>query len=535
MVQFKQLKFGAEARNALLAGIDKLADAVAATLGPQGNNVVYQPRKRNPRITKDGVTVAREIRLPDPFEDMGAQIVREVAAKTVQEAGDGTTTATVLARAIFKGGLAAIEAEAKPADLKRGIEAAVAAALTEIGKQRVEIDPKDLEALKRVAMVSTNGDEEIASMVADAMHMVGVDGVVTVQEGTGHASTLETVRGLRLNSGYLSPHFVTDSEHMVAEMVAARLLVTDCKLANAHQLMPVVKAVAEKGQPLLVVAGEVMEQALALLVVNKLKGAQQFAAIRAPFLGERRKDLLLDLCALTGATFVTAEAALRPENVTEAALGTVEQVKIEREQTTLIGLQTGPEVEARTAHARAALESADNEDEKNFQRARLAGLVGGIGVIRVGGQSDLEVKEKKDRLDDALHAVHAAMQEGIVAGGGMALMRAAHALDLMDPPLAYLKGWNIIEVALQQPLKTILANAGEPEDKITFKHLHDKDFRGWNAATGEYVDDMVAAGIIDPAKVTRVALQNAASVAGLLLTTQVVIADLPDEQPKIEF
>lgn len=537
-MQAKQLKFGPDARNALMKGIDTLADAVAATLGPKGQNVVYQPKKRNPRITKDGVTVAREIRLPDPFEDMGAQIVREVAARTVQEAGDGTTTATVLARAIFKGGLAAIEAGAKPADLKRGIEAAVEAAVAEIAKQRVLIDPKDREALKRVALVSTNGDDGIAEMVADAMHMVGVDGVVTVQEGTGRTSTLETVRGLRLNSGYLSPYFVTDSENMVAEMIQARVLVTDCKLANAHQLMPVVKAVAEKGQPLLVVAGEVTEQALALLVVNKTKGGQQFAAIRAPFLGERRKDLLLDLCALTGATFITADAALRPENVTEAALGLIEHVKLEREQTTLIGVQSSPAVDERVAHARAALENADNEDEKSFQRARLAGLAGGIGVIRVGGQSDLEVKEKKDRLDDALHAVHAAMQEGIVAGGGMALLLAARGISAADycgPKGDERIGAGIVMQALEQPLRTMAENAGMIGDEVVGK-IDLKSLKGgWNVATGEYLDDMIAAGIIDPAKVTRVALQNAASVAGLLLTTQVVIADLPDETPKIEF
>lgn len=519
--QAKQLKFGAEARAALLAGINKLADAVAATLGPQGQNVVFQPRKRNPRITKDGVTVAKEIRLPDPFEDMGAQIVREVAAKTVAEAGDGTTTATVLARAIFAGGLKAIDAGAKPAELKRGIDAAVKAALECLDAQRVTIDIKDVAMLRKVALISTNGDETMAEMVADAMALVGLDGVVTVQEGQGPQSTLETVRGMRFYSSYLSPYFVTDPEKMLVEHKNIRVLVTDAKLARADQLMPVVQACAAKGEALLVVAGEVQDQALALLVVNKLNRERPMplVAIRAPYLGERRKDLLMDLAALTGATFVSGGAALRPENVSEEVLGTAEAVKIDRDETTIIGLQVNTYVEARIAHARAAIEAAETEDERQFQRSRLAGLAGGIGVIRVGGQSELEVKEKKDRLDDALHAVRAAMEEGIVSGGGVALAQAA--MSITGKGLA---GADVVYTALCEPFRMICKNSGF-EGMIEL----DKPGKGWNASTGEVVDDMIAAGIIDPAKVTRVALTNAASVAGLLLTTQVVIADVPEE------
>lgn len=504
----KQIKRGSEARQALLRGIEQLAWSVGATLGPQGQNVVFQPRKRNPRITKDGVTVAREIRLPDPFEDMGAQIVREVAARTVQEAGDGTTTATVLAHAIFAGGLEAIEKGAKPADLKRGIEAAVAAAVVEIGKQAQQIDVTDKAALKRVALVSTNGDEVMAEMVADAMHLVGVDGVVAVQEGTGRTSTLETVRGTRLNSGYLSPYFVTDEEHMVVELKDLRVLVTDAKLASTHQLMPVLQAMAKAGEPLLVIAGEVQDQALATLVVNKTKGGMQLAAVRAPFLGERRKDLLKDVAAMTGATLVTGEVAVRPENVNPEMLGRLESVKITHDETTLIALPLGEKVnadlQARVAHARHAIEEADNDDERQFQRGRLAGLTSGVGVIRVGGQSELEVKEKKDRLDDALHAVRAAMQEGVVEGGGMALVKVGEALSRAQ--FDRNEGGRLLIRALGEPRLTLRRNAG--------------------IEAGEKMD--VPADVVDPAKVTRVALQNAASVAALLLTTEVVIADIPE-------
>lgn len=519
--QAKQLKFGKDARASLLAGINKLADAVAATLGPRGQNVVFQPRKRNPRITKDGVTVAKEIRLPDIFEDMGAQLVREVAARTVAEAGDGTTTATVLARAIFAGALAALEEGAKGADLKRTIEAEVMIALSELENLRQHIDIDNKEMLHKVALISTNGDPVLAEMVADAMAMVGLDGVVTVQEGTSHVSTLETVRGMRFGSSYLSPYFVTDAEKMVVEMHNVRVLVTDAKLARADQLMPVVQECAAKGEQLLVVGGEVQDQALALLVVNKVQGNRGFCAIRAPFLGERRKDVLQDLAALTGATFVTGAVAVRPENVKPDVLGVAESVRITRDEVTIIGpsVNEGSVLEGRIAHAKAAIEGADNDDERQFQRARLAGLAGGIGVIRVGGQSELELKEKKDRLDDALHAVRAAMEEGIVPGGGMALLRVAAELAP-----------GVVQTSLLAPFQQICTNAGEDSDAVV--QQLEEDGGGWNAATGAFEPDMIAAGIIDPFKVTRVALQNAASVAGLLLTTQVVIADVPEEEAK---
>lgn len=516
--QAKELKFGKEARAALLVGINKLANAVAATLGPKGQNVVFQPRKRNPRITKDGVTVAREIRLPDIFEDMGAQIVREVAARTVAEAGDGTTTATVLARAIFAGGLLAIDGGAKPSELKRGIEEAVEIALAELVKQRVDIDITDKEMLQKVAMISTNGDAQLAEMVADAMVMVGLDGVVTVQEGTGRNSTLETVRGTRFGSSYLSPYFVTDAEKMVVEMKNVRVLVTDAKLARADQLLPMLQHLTATGEAMLVIGGEVQDQALALLVVNKVQGNRPLCAIRAPFLGERRKDVLQDLAALTGATLLTGN--LRGDAVKPEMLGWAENVRIDRDETTLIGASTneGSVLETRIAHAKAAIEGADNDDEKQFQRARLAGLAGGIGVIRVGGQTELEVKEKKDRLDDALHAVRAAMEEGIVPGGGMALL---HVSTVVTNP--------IVKDALCAPFRQICENGGDDAEMI-MKQLTELG-NGWNAATGKIEVDMVEQGIIDPFKVTRVALQNAASVAGLLLTTQVVIADVPEEEP----
>jgi chaperonin GroEL len=545
----KQLKFGIEARHKLLAGVTQLADAVAATLGPKGQNVVFKPRKGAPRITKDGVTVAREIVLDDPFEDMGAQLVREVASRTVQEAGDGTTTATVLAQAIYSEGLKLVAAGLKATDLKRGIDAATLEATTALANMASPIDGRD--DLMRVAMISTNGDYGLSNLVADAMNTVGKDGVVTVTEATGHDSHLETVRGIRFWSGYLSPYFCTDLEHMMVELSDCLVLVSDCKIADASQLMAVVKHAAALTKPLLIIGGEVQDQALALLVVNKIKQGMPLCAVRAPLLGERRKDVLKDICALTGAKLATAEAALRPEMVTPDMLGHIEHLRITRDETTIIngtqstqpecsvekgGQGDNPAVQARIAHAQAARDSADNDDEKQFQKARIAGLAGGIGVIRVGGPTEVEVKERKDRLEDALAATRAAQEEGIVPGGGVALVKAAQQVRTnmpSDGDYDELQGWGIVTGAMCQPLGRIAANAGENAEMVirdVIAELKINAAAGWDASAGEMAASMVDRGIIDPAKVVLAALRNAASVAGLMLTTQVVIADNPEKE-----
>ncbi|WP_276121176.1 MULTISPECIES: chaperonin GroEL [Pararhizobium] len=525
----KQIKFGRDAREKLLRGVDILADAVKVTLGPKGRNVIIDKSYGAPRITKDGVTVAKEIEIEDKFENMGAQMVREVASKTNDIAGDGTTTATVLAQAIVREGTKAVAAGMNPMDLKRGIDLAV----TEVVKGLVAKAKKisTSEEVAQVGTISANGETEIGQYIADAMQKVGNEGVITVEEAKTAETELEVVEGMQFDRGYLSPYFVTNPEKMVAELEDAYVLLHEKKLSNLQALLPVLEAVVQTGKPLLIISEDVEGEALATLVVNKLRGGLKIAAVKAPGFGDRRKAMLEDIAVLTAGQVVSEDIGIKLENVTLDMLGRVKKVTITKENTILVdGAGQKAEIDGRVAQIRAQIEETTSDYDKEKLQERLAKLSGGVAVIRVGGATEIEVKEKKDRIDDALNATRAAVEEGIVPGGGTALLRASIVLDLKGENDDQTAGINIVRKALQSLVRQIAENAGDEGSIIVGKILEsDTDNYGYNAQTGEF-GDMITMGIVDPVKVVRTALQNAASVASLLITTEAMIAELPKKE-----
>jgi chaperonin GroEL len=523
----KDLKFGTDARAKMLNGVNTLANAVKATLGPKGRNVVLDKSFGAPRVTKDGVSVAKEITLADKFENMGAQMVREVASKTVDVAGDGTTTATVLAQAIVAEGCKAVAAGMNPMDLKRGIDKAVDEVVKALDAIKHDVKKGDIA---KVATISANGDASIGEDIAKAMDVVGQEGVITVEEAKGTESSLETVKGMQFDRGYLSPYFITNAEKMHAEMKEALILITDRKISSLEQILPILEPIAQGGRELLIIAEDVEGQALATLVVNRLRGGLKVAAVKAPGFGDRRKAMLEDIAALTGGTVISEETGMTLENVQLGHLGKAGTVTITKDHTTIVeGKGDKAAVEARVSQIRQQMEETTSDYDREKLQERLAKLVGGVAVIKVGGATEVEVKEKKDRIDDALAATRAAVEEGVVAGGGVALIRCMSALDGLKVTNADQQvGVDIIRRALTSPLHTIATNAGEVGAVVVNRVAAAKGDMGYNAATGEYDVDMVKAGILDPKKVVRVALQNAASVAGLMITTEVMITDLPE-------
>ncbi len=523
----KDVRFGQEARDRMLRGVDILADAVKVTLGPKGRNVVLDKSFGAPRITKDGVTVAKEIELEDKFENMGAQMVREVASKTNDIAGDGTTTATVLAQAIVREGAKSVAAGANPMDLKRGIDLAVAAVVKDMQSKAKKVTSSSEVA--QVGTISANGDTEVGRLIAEAMEKVGNEGVITVEEAKSLETELETVEGMQFDRGYISPYFITDAEKMRVDLEDPYILIYEKKLSNLQALLPVLEAVVQAGRPLLVIAEDVEGEALATLVVNKLRGGLKVAAVKAPGFGDRRKAMLQDIAILTGGQMISEDLGIKLENVTIAMLGRAKKVTITKDDTTIVdGAGDHKEIQARVAQIKAQIEETTSDYDKEKLQERLAKLAGGVAVIRVGGATEVEVKEKKDRVDDALNATRAAVEEGFLPGGGVPLLRAVHALASLKPENEDQKaGINIVRRAIQAPCRIIAANAGEDGAVVAGKILEKKDYNwGYNAQTGEYVD-LVAAGVIDPVKVVRIALQDAASVAGLLITTEAMIAEKP--------
>jgi chaperonin GroEL len=526
----KEVRFAADARERMLRGVDTLANAVKVTLGPKGRNVVIDKSFGAPRITKDGVTVAKEIELEDKFENMGAQMVREVASKTNDLAGDGTTTATVLAQAIVREGAKSVAAGMNPMDLKRGIDLAVEAVVTELKSRAKKITRND--EIAQVGTISANGDSEIGQFLARAMEKVGNEGVITVEEAKGLETELEIVEGMQFDRGYVSPYFVTNSEKMRVELDDPYLLLHEKKLSNLQSMLPVLEAVVQSGRPLLIISEDVEGEALATLVVNKLRGGLKVAAVKAPGFGDRRKAMLEDIAILTGGQVISEDLGIKLETVTLDMLGKAKKVVIEKENTTIVeGAGKKKEIEGRCAQIRAQIEETTSEYDKEKLAERLAKLAGGVAVIRVGGATEVEVKERKDRVDDAMHATRAAVEEGILPGGGVALLRAIKAVSKVTPANDDQKaGVEIVRRALQVPAKQIAANAGEDGSVIVGKLLEGQDYNwGFNAATGEY-QDLVANGVIDPAKVVRTALQDAASVASLLITTEALVAEKPKKE-----
>jgi chaperonin GroEL len=523
----KDVKFSTEARERMLRGVDTLANAVKVTLGPKGRNVVIEKSFGAPRITKDGVTVAKEIELEDKFENMGAQMVREVASKTNDLAGDGTTTATVLAQAIVKEGTKSVAAGMNPMDLKRGIDLAVEAIVGDLKAHAKKITSND--EIAQVGTISANGDTEIGRFLADAMQKVGNEGVITVEEAKSLNTELEVVEGMQFDRGYVSPYFVTNAEKMRVELEDPYILIHEKKLSGLQTMLPLLEAVVQTGKPLLIVAEEVEGEALATLVVNKLRGGLKVAAVKAPGFGDRRKAMLEDIAILTGGTAISEDLGIKLENVTLNMLGRAKKVVIDKENTTIVnGAGARKDIEARVAQIKAQIEETTSDYDREKLQERLAKLAGGVAVIRVGGATEVEVKEKKDRVDDALHATRAAVEEGILPGGGVALLRALKALDSVKTANADQKaGVDIVRRAIQVPVRQIVQNAGEDGSLIVGKLLENASYNwGFNAATGEY-QDLVKAGVIDPAKVVRTALQDAASVASLLITTEALVADKP--------
>ena len=524
----KDIRLSSDARERMLRGIDILADAVRVTLGPKGRNVVLDKSYGAPRITKDGVTVAKEIELSDKFENMGAQMVKEVASKTSTIAGDGTTTATVLAHAIVREGVKAVAAGMNPMDLKRGIELAVEAVVADVQKRSKKVASND--EIAQVGTISANGDAEIGRMLAEAMKKVGNEGVITVEEAKSLDTELDVVEGMQFDRGYLSPYFVTNAEKMVAELDDPYILLHEKKLSSLQPLLPVLEAVVQSSRPLLIVAEDIEGEALATLVVNKLRGGLKVAAVKAPGFGDRRKAMLEDIAALTGGEVSSEELGIKLENVTLDMLGRSKKVRIEKENTTIIdGAGKKEDITARVAQIRAQIEETTSDYDKEKLQERLAKLAGGVAVIRVGGGTEVEVKERKDRVDDAMHATKAAVEEGVVAGGGVALLFSIRALDGLSPANNDQKvGIEIVRKALRSPARQIADNAGADGAIIVGKLTESGDPNyGYDAQAGEY-KDMVAAGIIDPTKVVRVALQDAASVAGLLITTEAMVTDRPE-------
>ncbi|WP_262270979.1 chaperonin GroEL [Microvirga yunnanensis] len=526
----KDVKFSSDARDKMLRGVDILADAVKVTLGPKGRNVVIEKSFGAPRITKDGVTVAKEIELSDKFENMGAQMVREVASKTNDIAGDGTTTATVLAQAIVREGAKAVAAGMNPMDLKRGIDLATAEAVKDIQSRAKKVASS--EEVAQVGTISANGDKDIGEMIAHAMQKVGNEGVITVEEAKSLETELEVVEGMQFDRGYLSPYFITNAEKMRVELEDPYILIHEKKLSGLQAMLPVLEAVVQTGKPLLIIAEDVEGEALATLVVNKLRGGLKIAAVKAPGFGDRRKAMLEDIAVLTKGQVVSEDLGIKLENVTLPMLGRAKKVVIEKENTTIVdGAGDRRDIEARVGQIKAQIEETTSDYDREKLQERLAKLAGGVAVIRVGGATEVEVKEKKDRVDDAMHATKAAVEEGVLPGGGVALLRALKALDGVTPANDDQKtGVEIVRRALQAPARQIALNAGEDGSVIVGKVAEAKDYAaGWNAQTGEY-GDHYAFGIIDPAKVVRVALEDAASVAGLLITTEAMIAEKPKKE-----
>ncbi len=524
----KQLRFDTDARNRLLKGVDLLADAVKVTLGPKGRNVILDKSFGAPRITKDGVTVAKEIELEDKFENMGAQMVREVASRTNDEAGDGTTTATVLAQAIVKEGMKSVAAGMNPMDLKRGIEKAVQIVVEDIKAQARTVS--GTEEVAQVGTISANGETEIGRQIADAMQKVGNEGVITVEENKGFETETEVVEGMQFDRGYLSPYFITNADKMIAELEDVLILLHEKKLSSLQPMVPLLEAVIQSGKPLLIISEDVDGEALATLVVNKLRGGLKIAAVKAPGFGDRRKAMLQDIAILTGGQVISDDLGMKLESVGIDMLGKARKVSITKDETTIVeGHGEKSEIEARVAQIRSQIEDTTSDYDKEKLQERLAKLAGGVAVIRVGGASEIEVKERKDRVEDALNATRAAVQEGVVVGGGVALIRASKKLDgVTGDNSDQTAGISIVRKALQSPLRQIAENAGVDGSVVAGKVLESTDASfGFNAQTEEY-GDMFKFGVIDPAKVVRTALQDAASVAGLLITTEAMIADKPE-------
>ncbi|MGA1226409.1 MAG: chaperonin GroEL [Tamlana sp.] len=527
----KDIKFDIEARDGLKRGVDALANAVKVTLGPKGRNVIISKSFGAPQVTKDGVSVAKEIELADSHENMGAQMVKEVASKTNDLAGDGTTTATVLAQAIVKEGLKNVASGANPMDLKRGIDKAVEAITKDLEKQAKQVGNSS-EKIKQVAAISANNDDTIGELIATAFSKVGKEGVITVEEAKGLDTYVDVVEGMQFDRGYLSPYFVTDADKMIADLENPYILLFDKKISNLQEILPILEPVAQSGRPLLIIAEDVDGQALATLVVNKLRGGLKIAAVKAPGFGDRRKAMLEDIAILTGGTVISEERGFTLENADLSMLGTAETVTVDKDNTTIVnGSGDAKDIKARVNQIKAQIETTTSDYDKEKLQERLAKLAGGVAVLYVGAASEVEMKEKKDRVDDALHATRAAVEEGIVAGGGVALVRAKAVLEkLTTENLDETTGVQIVNKAIEAPLRTIVENAGGEGSVVINKVLEGKKDFGYDAKSEQYVD-MLKAGIIDPKKVTRIALENAASVAGMILTTECALIDIKEETP----
>jgi chaperonin GroEL len=526
----KDVKFSQDARDRMLRGVDILANAVKITLGPKGRNVVLDKSYGAPRITKDGVTVAKEIELEDKFENMGAQMVKEVASKTSDAAGDGTTTATVLAQAIVKEGAKSVAAGANPMDLKRGIDLAVQAVVDRLKSKSKKVTNND--EIVQVGTVSANGDVEVGKMIAEAMEKVGKEGVITVEEAKSLATELDVVEGMQFDRGYISPYFVTNADKMVAELEDAYILISEKKLSSLQPMLPLLEAIVQAGKPLLIIAEDIEGEALATLVVNKLRGGLKVAAVKAPGFGDRRKAMLEDIATVTSGTLISEDLGIKLENVTLNMLGKAKRVQIDKDNTTIIdGAGKKKDIEARINQIKVQIEDTTSDYDKEKLQERLAKLAGGVAIIKIGGATEVEVKERKDRVDDALHATRAAVEEGIVPGGGVALLRAAKALDKLEPENEDQKvGINIVRKALSWPARLIAINAGADGSVVVGKILDNSDYGfGYNAQSDEY-GDLISQGVIDPTKVVRSALQGAASIAGLLITTEAMVAERPKKE-----
>jgi len=529
----KEILFDVDARDKLKAGVDALANAVKVTLGPKGRNVIIGKKFGAPHVTKDGVSVAKEVELKDPIEDMGAQMVKEVASRTADIAGDGTTTATVLAQAIISAGLKNVAAGANPMDLKRGIDKAVKQIVVRLKEISKEVGSNN-DKIKQIATISANNDEVIGSLIADAMKVVGNDGVITVEEAKGTETDVKTVEGMQFDRGYLSPYFVTNTEKMIVEMENPMILIYDKKISNMKEILPVLEPVAQAGKPLLIIAEDVDSEALATLVVNRIRGSLKIAAVKAPGFGDRRKAMLEDIAILTGGQVISEERGLTLENTTMDMLGTAEKVEIDKDNTTVInGAGRKDDIDTRIGQIKSQIEASTSDYDKEKMQERLAKLAGGVAVLYVGAPSEVEMKEKKDRVDDALSATRAAVEEGIVPGGGIALIRCLEAVeDIEGENDDEVTGIAIVKRAVEEPLRQIIANCGGEGAVIVQKIKEGKDDFGYNARTEEYVN-LYKAGVIDPTKVTRIAIENAASVASMLLTTECVIVDEPMDESAV--
>ena len=524
----KQIKFDAEARQKILAGVEKLSAAVTSTLGPSGRNVILDKKFGSPQITKDGVTVAKEIELADPFENMGAQMVREVASKTNDVAGDGTTTATLLAEAVYREGLKNITAGANPMALKRGIDKASAAVVEAIAKLSKKV--KSAEEIAQVATLSANSEEEIGNIISEAMDKVGKDGTITVEEAKTLETTLDVVEGMQFDKGYLSPYFVTDPEDMECVLENPYILLFEKKISNLQDMLPILQSVAKSGRPLMIIAEDVEGEALATLVVNKLRGTFQVCAVKAPGFGDRRKAILEDISILTGGKLISEDLGIKLENVTLDMLGSAKKVTVDKDNTTIVeGKGKSADISARVALIKKQIEETTSDYDREKLQERLAKLAGGVAIIKVGAATEAAMKEKKDRVDDALHATRAAVEEGIVPGGGVAYLRCQKAIDTLELTGDEKVGAEIVARAIEAPLRKLVSNAGQEAALVVAKVKADKGSNGYNVRTGEYAD-LMKCGVVDPAKVVRTALQNAASIAGLLLTTDCMVTDIPEKK-----